>query len=398
MLKIAVLVTKVLNVTRNEKGQSELSGVDGKFINLLMSAMKTPFEIQVPLDGQWGQQTDNGSWTGLMGMVQRGEADLAISQLSITEERSQAVNFSIPYTDQPVKFAAPAPKRISSLFVYLYPFDLTVWLSCISVILILPFIHVLFLPERQTYSAALLKVFSSLLKQPLYTQTKSMHKFCILLCLIFSMVISFSYCAVLLSFLSIPLYEPKLRTFNDLSRAVLRGHLKCQVTLGSFILPFLLHSKDEQLRNVGELVQKNSWSFQVKNYQNKSVDDRTATVSSFLTLQSLYKGYKNVVFSENTLVTTHVGIAMRKGFCCERKLNIMISRIKKAGLYEKIKSDEFKTVMLKSRKTFTGKTYAICIQDIYGVLLLLTAGYLLSIAALVGELLWTRFKKSFKYI
>nr|XP_042906672.1 glutamate receptor ionotropic, delta-1-like [Parasteatoda tepidariorum] len=383
-LKISILVTQILNVTRNIQGELELSGIEGKFIHLLMNAMKLPFEIKIPPDGEWGRKMDNGSWTGLVGMVHRGEADLAISQLSITAERSQAVKFSIPYTDEPIKFLTPAPRKISSPFVYLYPFDTSVWLSCISVLLLMPFMHVLFLPERQTYGSALLKVFGSLLKQPLCTQSKSMHKFCILLCLIFSMVISFSYCSVLLSFLSVPLYEPKLRTFNDLSKAVLRGHLKCQVTLGSFILPFLLHSTDEQLRNVGELIQKNSWSFQVKHYQNKSVDYGSAAVSSFLTLQSFYKGYKNVVFSEDSLVTTPIGIAMKKGFCCEEKLNDMISRIKNMGLYEKIESDELLPTSSTASVPYklTREIVAISVENMYGVLFLLIAGYVLSFAAL----------------
>nr|XP_042906673.1 probable glutamate receptor [Parasteatoda tepidariorum] len=310
----------------------------------------------------------NGSWTGIVGMVQRGEADIAVNQLSITKERLKAVNFSIPYSDELIQFVAPTPKRISSLIVYLYPFDIMIWLSCISILLLMPFMHVLLLPKGKKYSTELLRLLGCILKQPMYTKNKRMHRFYILLCLIFSMVISLSYCAVLLSFLSVPLYEPKIRTFSDLSKAVLGGQVKCQVIAGSFVLSLFLNSTDEQLRSVGELVERNSWTFQVKDYKNKTIDDRTASVSSALSLQSLYRDYKNIVFSEDSLMTTNLGIAMSKGFCCKEKLNDMISRIKNAGLYEKIKSEEYltKPLALSVSHKLTGKRNASVMDADFG--------------------------------
>lgn len=37
-----------------------------------------------PADGQWGGMIENGTWTGMIGMVARHEAHMAISSLTIT--------------------------------------------------------------------------------------------------------------------------------------------------------------------------------------------------------------------------------------------------------------------------------------------------------------------------
>ena len=44
--------------------------------------------------GYWGVRLPhNGSWTGMMGQLERGEADLSIAGFTITMERAEAVDF-----------------------------------------------------------------------------------------------------------------------------------------------------------------------------------------------------------------------------------------------------------------------------------------------------------------
>ena len=50
----------------------------------------------------WGGQLDDGSWTGMVGRLDRNEADLAVGDLFLTLGRSAAVLYSAPY-DQEVK-------------------------------------------------------------------------------------------------------------------------------------------------------------------------------------------------------------------------------------------------------------------------------------------------------
>ena len=49
------------------------------------------FLMRTPKDGEWGRYK-NGEWTGLVGMVQQRQCDIAIGSLSINEERFDVVN------------------------------------------------------------------------------------------------------------------------------------------------------------------------------------------------------------------------------------------------------------------------------------------------------------------
>ena len=43
----------------------------------------------------------NGTWTGMIGMIMRGEADVALSGFFNTPERSKVVHFMIPFLKEP---------------------------------------------------------------------------------------------------------------------------------------------------------------------------------------------------------------------------------------------------------------------------------------------------------
>ena len=48
-------------------------------------------------DSVYGRLQDDGSWTGMMGEVIRGEAHFALADITITAARERAVDFSIPF-------------------------------------------------------------------------------------------------------------------------------------------------------------------------------------------------------------------------------------------------------------------------------------------------------------
>jgi molybdate-binding protein len=44
----------------------------------------------------YGKQLDNGSWTGIMGLMQRGEADVTCVELTMEPKRSETVDYIAP--------------------------------------------------------------------------------------------------------------------------------------------------------------------------------------------------------------------------------------------------------------------------------------------------------------
>ncbi|ELT97865.1 hypothetical protein CAPTEDRAFT_204388 [Capitella teleta] len=109
-------------------------GIDYDILNILSKHLDFRFRIMKPPDGQWGSPKGNGSWTGLIGLLQDNEADVAVSCLSITKARTQVVDFSKAYW---IERSAVAIKLESDNSLYfVYPLALNVYLVYFS----LPFI------------------------------------------------------------------------------------------------------------------------------------------------------------------------------------------------------------------------------------------------------------------
>ena len=62
----------------------------------LTEALNFTVEFHRPSDGEmWGWEQDNGSWTGLMGDLQRREADLGVADLYIMEHYFAIIDMSV---------------------------------------------------------------------------------------------------------------------------------------------------------------------------------------------------------------------------------------------------------------------------------------------------------------
>ncbi len=73
----------------------------GFYIDLLLvlkERLAFTFEIYEVEDKKWGSKVNN-TWNGLMREILTGDADMAMTSLKITKERSEAIDFSIPFMD-----------------------------------------------------------------------------------------------------------------------------------------------------------------------------------------------------------------------------------------------------------------------------------------------------------
>ncbi|XP_076044708.1 uncharacterized protein LOC143027321 [Oratosquilla oratoria] len=65
-------------------------------LDALAQALNFKYELYRPADGAWGAPQPDGDWNGMIGMVKRNEADLALGPFGLTYSRSQVVEFSQP--------------------------------------------------------------------------------------------------------------------------------------------------------------------------------------------------------------------------------------------------------------------------------------------------------------
>ena len=116
--------------TSGDREPLSLRRLDGLEADLL-SAFTSTHRVQLqlvpnPQPGEWGRPV-NGTWRGLLGAVAADRADMAVGDVSVTEERSGAVDFPPPLLFSDVVYvtrwtaAGPAWSR------FLQPYQSGVW-------------------------------------------------------------------------------------------------------------------------------------------------------------------------------------------------------------------------------------------------------------------------------
>ena len=74
----------------------------------------------------------NGEWTGMVGDVIYGEADIIAGAFSVTSERLSSISFTEPYFQNTFAIVTGANGRSISMWAFLSPFSLQVWI-CIMI-------------------------------------------------------------------------------------------------------------------------------------------------------------------------------------------------------------------------------------------------------------------------
>ena len=75
-----------IGITPDEKGGAVLK--EGIFVDLFLELQKVlnfSYTAYPSPDGQWGTLREDGSWTGVVGELQRKKADIALSGLMVTQ-------------------------------------------------------------------------------------------------------------------------------------------------------------------------------------------------------------------------------------------------------------------------------------------------------------------------
>ncbi|ETN68622.1 hypothetical protein NECAME_15719 [Necator americanus] len=98
--------------------------------------------MSVSLISQKKIQDDKGRWNGIIGVLQRHEADVSVSAVTITYSRVEVVDFTLPFMHLGISILLARTKEDSeksSLFTFLEPLSLPVWLSLIGAYLSVSF-------------------------------------------------------------------------------------------------------------------------------------------------------------------------------------------------------------------------------------------------------------------
>ncbi|TPP56628.1 Glutamate [NMDA] receptor subunit 1, partial [Fasciola gigantica] len=95
-----------------------------------LSSTVFTYDLHLVGDGQIGEEVEKNEtrqWTGIMGEILSGMADLAVAPVSITPERAARVEFSKPFKYLGITILVKRERPKSNLGSFLQPFETTLW-------------------------------------------------------------------------------------------------------------------------------------------------------------------------------------------------------------------------------------------------------------------------------
>ena len=121
--------TMIKDSSFKRTGNDQFEGYAIDLIAELAKILHFKYEFHLVKDGAYGRPDKNGVWNGMMGELIRGEADLAVADLTITSKREDAVDFTHPFMNTGISILFKKPtKKVTSLFSFLSPFSNIVWI------------------------------------------------------------------------------------------------------------------------------------------------------------------------------------------------------------------------------------------------------------------------------
>ena len=113
-------------------GKTAFKGQTVSFFNYLTEAFGWKFRHVQKINIKWGDRLPNGSYNGMIGMVQRKEVEMAASAIKITHDRERVVDFSFPYAFDSLRLTTRKPGYAPKWEVLTWPFQIYLWIAIIA--------------------------------------------------------------------------------------------------------------------------------------------------------------------------------------------------------------------------------------------------------------------------
>ncbi|TRY78880.1 hypothetical protein TCAL_12653, partial [Tigriopus californicus] len=120
---------------RQTRENGSFGGISLDVIHNFQQTMNFTYELVESPDGTYGTR-QNQSWTGFVGQLINGSADVCIATLTITHSRRKVIDFSIPimWTDLSVFIANPYDKV--NFLTYFAPLTLANWIALLILLVL----------------------------------------------------------------------------------------------------------------------------------------------------------------------------------------------------------------------------------------------------------------------
>nr|CAD7409243.1 unnamed protein product [Timema poppensis] len=139
-------LTSICVTNKNWPMNELVRGVDGKMHSigflgqtweLLASRANLSVVYTQPEEGEmWGKERNDGNWTGMIGMLQRHEAEVAISTFAMSSRRLNVISYTTPIFRSCFQmFIRPQQTTILHWGLYFSPFSPCLWIALLATVM-----------------------------------------------------------------------------------------------------------------------------------------------------------------------------------------------------------------------------------------------------------------------
>jgi len=121
------------DTTLNQTGNARFSGFLKDMLDYLFAYLSTntTYTLYISPSNSYGVIV-NGSWDGLIKELLVGNADLIVADLTVTEQRRSAIDFTGPYLDLGLSLLVPKPVNDVNVWIFLSPFSSELWFGLLG--------------------------------------------------------------------------------------------------------------------------------------------------------------------------------------------------------------------------------------------------------------------------
>ncbi|TRY79477.1 hypothetical protein TCAL_06562, partial [Tigriopus californicus] len=135
-------ITSMIPITVSNSGIPMDYSLGGMFADVffnLQEILNFTFQVTQPPDGEWGAILgESQGWSGMIGMLQNKEIDMAIADFTVTKERSSVVSFAEPIAQIYHSLFIKNPSGTPHYGAFVEPLHWMVWLTLILFIVMTP--------------------------------------------------------------------------------------------------------------------------------------------------------------------------------------------------------------------------------------------------------------------
>ncbi|KAI0233279.1 Glutamate receptor ionotropic, kainate 2 [Lamellibrachia satsuma] len=365
---IVTLPLRVFHMQAMEHGQAAWSGICIEILEALATSLNFTYRLVLPPDRKWGSPEADGSWNGMVGMVQRGEVDWALGKFTITNIRDTVVDYTAPFWHESAQIVMKKPSN-DALFLYLGPFRHDVWLCLLASV-----------PITTAVTAVTFYVESSWWT-PRLDATRIMVGFW----WFFAIVVATTYTGNLIAALAVPKTIYPVQSLNDL---VEQSTYTYGCTAGAAIYTLIEKSTFD--------VYQKMWQRSVK-YDDNNVKNHEEGIERVKKGNYIYLGemtgvapliYDDCQFAvaKETFYPSSFAFVMPEKSPYLPVFNNIINDLLETGLIERWRADYYpRDVCASIDASQTSVPDPATVRDMIGAFVLLTAGVMLSLFVLTFE-------------